>query len=719
MRRTVALTAALLVLAGAGIGAVWFAKRTVRWNDARTMPPPLSAAVRAYAKGDAADGLESVRELLRRYRAPAWEARARVLAATHLARDGRDREIIDVLPKDLSPDDPLATHAMLLRARGWFARGATDRATDLAARAASSPGFPAAGEARWTHAQALEAGGAWAQALLALDAAHSATATIEAGHIAARHGEREGARRRIVGALLGATATDDVDRLREAIEEMLPDPSARLTSSERPRLAERARHWLEEGRAKTALDLLRLVRPAGAPSAATPAEALVEAEALLKLGRAAEMGAFLARARQADAGSGDGARYLEARRAAVSGNLAAYRAGLNALTRRAASPWRERALLDLARASEGAPNAKTLQAYQRYRLAAGERADPLALLREGWAAYDLGRSAEADAAFARALARSDAPDGVRVTATYWRARIADAAGRSAEARASYGTIADTFGNHYYGALAAKRLGRPLPTAPAGARRIDNPSTLPGSSKWFAAARAFVSVGLWDEAAPCYRLAVRGAGALGPAVALEAADNARDAAALSEAIGFAQDATQDRDRTPVQEIPRGLWRLVYPAAFAEALTGAARGAGLDPNLAASVALQESAFNPLAVSSAGARGLLQVMPAVGAELARMAGLPRFEPSDLFDPTTNATLGCKHLREYQRRFGSIPRALAAYNGGPSRVERWSVASPPDDDERFVERIPIPETRLYVKRVLAGARMYAIAWPDGLGAE
>ena len=91
MRRTVALTALLLALAGAGIGAVWFAKRTVRWNDARTMPPPLAAAVRAYAKGDAAGGLESVRELFRRYRAPAWEARARVLAATHLARDGRER----------------------------------------------------------------------------------------------------------------------------------------------------------------------------------------------------------------------------------------------------------------------------------------------------------------------------------------------------------------------------------------------------------------------------------------------------------------------------------------------------------------------------------------------------------------------------------------------------------------------------------------------------
>ena len=719
MRRTVTITAALLMVAGAGLGAFWFAKRTVRWNDARTMPPPLAAAVRAYAKGDTSGGLLSVRDLLRRYRAPAWEARARVLAAAHLARDGREREIVDILPKDLATDDPLRTHALLLRARGWLARGATDRAADLAARAASSPGYPEAGEAHLTRAQALDAGGAWSQALLALDAADSAAASIAAGRIAVNHGDRAGARRRLAGALLGASVTDDVDRLREAIEELLPDPSARLTSSERPRLAERARHWLEEGRAKTALDMLRLVRPAGAPSAATPAEALIEAEALLKLGRNDEMGVFLARARQGDTGFGDGARYLEARRAAAAGNVAAYRAGLNAVALHAAPPWRERALLDLARGGEGVPSAKTLQAYQRYRLAAGQRADPLALLREGWAAYDLGRYAEADAAFARALARPDAPDGVLVTATYWRARIADAAGRSAEARASYASIADTFGNHYYGVLAAKRLGRPLPAAPPDARRVDDPSALPGAAKWMAAARAFVSVGLWEEAAPYYRLAVRDAGAQSPAVALEAADHARNAAALSEAIGIAQDAAHDRDRTPAKDLPRGLWRLLYPATFAEPLTRAAREAGLDPNLAASVALQESAFNPLAVSSAGARGLLQVMPAVGAELAQSSGLRRFSPSDLFDPAINATLGCKHLQEYRRRFGSIPRALAAYNGGPSRVERWSVGNHPDDDERFVERIPIPETRLYVKRVLAGARMYAIAWPDGLGAD
>jgi len=717
MRRTQAIIVAVIVLAGGALGAAWLAKRTVRWKDARTMPPPLTAAVRAYAKGDTSAGLESVRVLLRRYRAPAWEPRARVLAATHLAREGRDREIIDVLPKDLPPEDPLAAHALLLRARGWLARGETGRAVELSTRAAAIHEFPGAEDARLIRAQALEADGAWRKALVALDAAHDATAAVEAGRIAARHGDLAGARRRLVGALLDASDDDVVNRLREAVEETIPDPSALFSSSERPRLVVRARYWLEEGRARTALDLLRLVRPAGAPSAATGDEALVEAEALLKLGRAAEMGPFLVRARQADPSAADGARYLDARRAGFLGSQASYRAGLESLGRRGASPWRERALLDIARTIEGAPSRRTLEAYRRYRLAAAERADPLALLREGWAAYDLGRNAEADAAFARALARPDAPDGVRVTAMYWRARIADVSGRSAEARASYATIADSFGNHYYGALAAKRLGRPLPAAPTGEPRMSEPPALAGFGTWLSAAHALVSVGLWDEAAPCYRVAVRESGPLGPAIALEAAENARDAAALSDAIGLAQDAVRDRDRTPAAQIPRELWRLLYPATFAEPLTRAAAASGLDPNLVASVALQESAFNPLAVSSAGARGLLQIMPAVGAELSRSAGRPRFGPSDLFDPETNAALGCRHLKDYIQRLGSVPRGVAAYNGGPSRVERWSLAAGPDDDERFVERIPIAETRIYVKRVLAGARMYAIAWPQGLG--
>jgi soluble lytic murein transglycosylase-like protein len=719
VRRLPAIIVSVAVLAAAAGGALWLAKRKVRWNDARTMPPPLSAGVRAYAKGDAAAGLESVRAFLRRYRAPAWESRARVLAAAHLARDGREREIADVLPRELSNDDPLAAHATLLRARGSLARADFGRAAELAAAAAAIPGFPSADDARLTQAQALAAAGRWREALAVLDGSHAPSAAIEAGRIAAGQGDREGARRRLVGALLLTSNDLDADRLRQAVEELLPDPASRFTAVERPRLAESCARLLEDGRPKTAIDLLRLPRPAGAVSTATAAEALVEAEALLKLGRLSEMGAPIDRARVADPASQVGARYLDARRAAASGNLGAYRSGLEFVGRRAVSPWQERALLDLARAGEGVPSNATLAAYQRYRAAAGPRADPLALLREAWAAYDLKRYAEAEAGFARALARPDAPDGVRITATYWKARMAEAAGRPAEARARYTTLADTFGNHYYGALAAQRLARPLPAARTTAPRVEDPSSLGSSGRWLAAARVLVSVGLWDEASACYRVSLLGAGGKAANVAGEAALAAQDAAALSDAIGFAQDAVGDRDRAPAPDIPLPLWRLLYPAGSAEPLTRCARSQGLDPNVVAAVALQESAYNPLAVSSAGARGLLQIMPAVGAELARAEGLPRFDASDLFDPAINLRLGTRHLSDYRHRFGSIPLTLAAYNAGPARVERWSLPAGHDDDERFVERIPIPETRLYVKRVLAAARMYAIAWPRGLGVE
>jgi len=717
MRRTTLIGVVFALLVVAGIGAGVIAKRTVRWNDARTMPPPLEAAVRAYAKGDSAAGLQAVRQLLRRYRAPAWEPRARILAATHLARDGRDAEIVDVLPKDLPPADPLAAHGTLLRARGWLARSDRKRAAQLAVQCAAVPGFPAADEARLVAAQALDAPGTWTEALATLDASPDAAAAVAGARIAKAHGDAEGARRRLAALLLRAGSEGDVDRVREVIDDLVPEPGPRFSAAERPRVASRAQQFLDDGHAKTAVDLLRMARPAGQPSAATGAEAVVEAEALLKLGRIDEMGVLLARARQSGSEFTDGARYLEARRAAAVGSFGAYRTGLEALARNGVPPWRERALLDLARAGEGVPSARTVEAYRRYRAAAGAHADPLALLREAWASYDLGRTAEADAGFARALARPDAPDGVIFTATYWRARIAEASGHAAAARSGYSRVADSYPNHYYGALAAKRLGRSLPEVPAASARPD-PATLGHGGRWLAAGRAFDAIGLWDEAGPCYRAAAKTAGAAAGAVAAEAAAAAVRSAAVSDAIGFAQDAVGDRDRAAAANVPRDLWRLLYPAPVADALTKSATAAGLDPNLVAGVALQESAFNPLAVSGAGARGLLQVMPAVGAELARAAGIARFDPTDLFDPATNLKLGCTHLADYRRRFGSVPRALAAYNGGPSRVERWTTAGG-KDDERFVERIPIPETRLYVKRVLAGARMYAIVWPRGLGVD
>jgi soluble lytic murein transglycosylase-like protein len=716
MRRSVLIAATLFLLAAVAAGALWWAKRTVRWNDARTMPPPLEAAVRAYAKGDDATGLGQVRRLLSRYRAPAWEPRARVLAATRLARAGRAAEIPELLPKDLPDANPLSAHASLLRARGFLARGRADKAAESAARAVSAPGFPASIDAAIVRAQALDLGGAWREGISRLAAESGCDAVLAAARIAAAHGDRETARRRLVAAIREPrTRADDLERLLPALEQLVPDAAVRFEAAERADLPRRAASLVEDNRAETALALLRAARAGVDPAGAPPAEALAEAGALVKLGRAREASSALSRARAGDAATRDGAGYLEARIASGEGRYAAYRSRLEALARAGVPPWRLSALLDLARIVDGVPSAEALDAYRRYRLAAGESADPLALLREGFIAFELGRKREADAGFARCLARADAPDGVRAAALYWSARRLDADGHAAGARDIDRRLAEELPNHYYGILAARRGGLPPPTAPADLPRLGDPGGPGAAGRWIEAARAFVSVGLWDEAAPCYRSAVAGAGRDAVRVALEAARAAQDTGAVAEAIGFAQAAIGDRIRTPAAAVPRPLWRLLAPAPVGEAITRQARAHRLDPNLVAAVALQESAWNPLAVSSAGARGLLQVMPDVGAELARAAGLKTYKPADLDDPEINLRLGCAHLRDYVDRLGSVPRALAAYNGGPARVMRWTL--PRDDDERFVERIPIPETRIYVKRVLQNQRLYAIAWPDGLG--
>jgi soluble lytic murein transglycosylase len=710
------------VLAGAvllaGAAAVFWAKRTIRWNDARTMPPPLEAAVKAFTQGNDERGLHEVERLLERYRAPAWEPEARVLAARHLESSGRLRDILRVLPKELRADHPLATDALLLRARGLEATGRHADAAEAAGRAAGVAGFPRRDDALETRARALDAAGDGIRALDELERVPGVEPARVAAEIAIRHGQRPRAARRLAAAALAAEPRD-VSAIEDAYAELFPDAAPRFDDVQRRALAERAATFLEDGSPQTAIALARLARPAGSAQAATPAEALVEALGLVKLGRGSEARPLLARARTGGPSERDGATYAEARWAGNEGRGGAWRSGMEALASRGGSPWRERALLDLARAIEGVPSRRTLEAYRRYRVRAGSKADPLALLREAWAAFDLGLGAEADAGFARALARDDAPDGVRITALYWQARRLEAAGRQAAAREAFGRIAAAYPNHYYGLLAARRAGSPRQSAPAASPPPVDPSRIGPAGTWLSAARRWVRLGSWDDASQCYEAAIASAPkeAAIP-LAVEAAASALDAHAVSEAIAFAQRAIGDRDRARPSSIPRDLWRLLLPAPPTPALTAEARAAGLDPNFVAAVALQESGWNPFAISSAGARGLLQVMPDVGAELARRHRLAGFKTDDLFDPAVNVKLGTRHLADYVRRFGgSQSKALAAFNGGPARVERWSGGASLDD-ERFVERIPIPETRLYVKRVTTGARLYALAWPEGFPA-
>ena len=125
----------------------------------------------------------------------------------------------------------------------------------------------------------------------------------------------------------------------------------------------------------------------------------------------------------------------------------------------------------------------------------------------------------------------------------------------------------------------------------------------------------------------------------------------------------------------QELPADL-------AYRDAIVSASRVADLHPWLVASIVQTESAFDPGAVSLAGAAGLMQLMPAAAAE---------HEVLDVFDPADNLRGGAEHLRTMLDRFKSLPIALAAYNAGATTVERYKGIP------------PYKETRDYVRRVLA----------------
>ena len=156
------------------------------------------------------------------------------------------------------------------------------------------------------------------------------------------------------------------------------------------------------------------------------------------------------------------------------------------------------------------------------------------------------------------------------------------------------------------------------------------------------------------------------------------------------------------------------RLLYPMPFASLVESEAERQGLDPMLVASIIRQESAFDPRARSSADARGLMQVLPSVGRQMAPRLGIRGFEPVLLYQPEVNLRVGTVHLAGSLREYQHVVHALAAYNAGATRVRRWLETTGMDDPELFVERIPIPETRNYVRRILVNLARYASIYAE-----
>ena len=151
-----------------------------------------------------------------------------------------------------------------------------------------------------------------------------------------------------------------------------------------------------------------------------------------------------------------------------------------------------------------------------------------------------------------------------------------------------------------------------------------------------------------------------------------------------------------------------WELYYPLGYGETVREAAQRVGLDPYFVAAVIREESSYDPRARSGVGAVGLMQLMPDTARVVAQELGLPSDEPGGLWDPAFNVTLGARYLATLRGRFQEPLLAVAGYNAGPHRVQRWLADRATADLEEFVDQIPFDETRGFVKRVFTSWQHY-----------
>jgi soluble lytic murein transglycosylase len=170
---------------------------------------------------------------------------------------------------------------------------------------------------------------------------------------------------------------------------------------------------------------------------------------------------------------------------------------------------------------------------------------------------------------------------------------------------------------------------------------------------------------------------------------------------------------------VAEVEHAVRNHGLPLSDASVIREQAAEKHLDPSLIAAVIYAETKFDPRP-SSAGAQGLMQILPTTAYYLARLSGGSRFTAGDLATPSINVAYGSYYLRYLLDHYdGNEMLAVAAYNGGLTNVDRWVAQARAEGTPLSEEAIPFPETREYVRRVLSAQRAYRSTYARQLGLE
>ncbi len=307
------------------------------------------------------------------------------------------------------------------------------------------------------------------------------------------------------------------------------------------------------------------------------------------------------------------------------------------------------------------------------------------------------RAGQLDSAAALYGAEVAAGGPLRQSARFWLGMLARTRGDATGAQATWLALAREDSIGYYGLRARREVGLP----PLAIRAAPTPPPPPAVAVALGRIDTLILAGL-DSAADDE---VRAVLAHPP----QEVDALLAWSVGLAARGFGPSAVrlgwQAALRSPND--PRVL-RAIFPWPDRGALEAEAQEFGVDPYLLAALVRQESVFDVAALSRAGARGLAQLLPGTAAITARDLDVT-FDPSWITLPDYNLHLGAAHLAELLRRFGGrVEVAAAAYNAGAAPVGRWLTRPGADDPDQFLELVPYPETRGYIRAVLRNRELY-----------
>ena len=387
-----------------------------------------------------------------------------------------------------------------------------------------------------------------------------------------------------------------------------------------------------------------------------------------------------------------------------------------------ASPWLQEALLSASNMYLLRPDYKNAVEYYsaQYKLFPEGKYSPYSHWKAAWLNLRMGNKDEAKRLMEEQV--SNYPTGQEVPpALYWRARLAEEDGDNDRAGEYYTFIVRRFSHYYYADLARERLrfrfdeskhDPLLDKVPTQTDPDKDSFDAPPDDLRVARAQLLTNAALFDFAVHELQSEPDKLYAKAEIARVYLKEDRPDRAlqSLKHAIPgyFSQD---------IVDMPEWAWDILFPKPYWSDLTRYARANGLDPYLVASLIRQESEFNPLAVSSANAWGLMQLLPPVGKNLAREVRLRHFNQEQLTNPTINLQLGTRYLKHMVDSFGGqVEYALAAYNAGSDRVKTWQSQGPYRDIYEFVESIPFTQTREYVQAIMRNATVYRLLYSSGV---